>query len=190
MTRTSLLSFHLVTEMSPWEVKTISPSWSFSPISCDKFCFRSGCRVPVIYAFFLDTYCMSYTGLYQLSVNKWCPLSNYGSMRCKAIGSVCPSDLVSMNFVPEYIWTFKTRPSFVHSSKTLSQDLRLLFLMYCWNTNWLFQSIIDSSIDNSLWGVYISSILWLRWLMRNLTFAKQSSGCWDSLPNRGTFLGT
>lgn len=150
MTWTSLLSFHLETEMSPWEVKTISPSWSFSPISCDKFCFRSGGRVPVIYAFFLDTYCVSYTGSYQLYVNKWCSLSNYGSTMSKAIGSVCPSDLVSMNFVPEYIWTFKTRPSFVHNWKTLSQHLCLLFLMYCRNTHQLFQSIIDSSIDNSL----------------------------------------
>ena len=68
--QTFLLSFHLVTEMSPGDMKTISPFWSFFRITCHEFCFRSACKVTVIYVFLFDIYCVSYTESYQFLVNR------------------------------------------------------------------------------------------------------------------------
>ena len=91
----------------------------------------------------------------------------------------------------QYLWIFfqntigpstQGHPSFVHNSKNLTQYLCLLFLIYCRNNNWPLQSIIDSSRDNSSWGVYIPGIVLFRWLIRNLIFVKPWSSCWDSLP--------
>ena len=47
MTRTSLLSFHLMTEMSPRYMKTISTFWNFFPANCDGFHVESVCKLPV-----------------------------------------------------------------------------------------------------------------------------------------------
>ena len=57
-------------EMSPRDMKTISPFQSFFPTTCDGFRFRSARKMPVIYVFLFDIYSVSDTEFYQLSVNK------------------------------------------------------------------------------------------------------------------------